>query len=188
MSNAPICTGVGRTLLSCLFQSTDRIPKNLAAWGLIRTEKEIKAGSCHTKPYIALPPGENNQKPSSQLLLRGRKSWMEYITIQLFWRPPAEWLQSHLLHHTEGIQHTLETWGLQTTKEQVKLTGRSERLPESLARLTGGGLLIYEVSLWRLGEVAPLSNVQTPTQRVKEDEKKWANLFQTKEIKLNLQK
>lgn len=47
-----------------------------------------------------------------------------------------------------------------------------------LGRLTGGGLFLYKASLWRLGEVADLSNVQTPTQRKM---KKQADIFWTKE-------
>ena len=65
-------------------------------------------------------------------------------------------------------------WADKKPKLSVSPWGGKELLeaPEPLAGLICWSLVLYVASPWRLGEVPALSNAQTPTQRVKENEEK----------------
>ena len=76
------------------------------------------------------------------------------------------------------------------THSCLLLTGKGQswkRPTASLARLTDGGLLLYEASPWRLEEVSALSNLQASTQRVKKNQESGKRCFK-KISKVNPQK
>ena len=55
------------------------------------------------------------------------------------------------------------------TKTVVQISTKVKMHPESLANLIGEGHLFSKNSLWKLREVAVLSDEQKPMQRVKEN-------------------
>lgn len=91
-----------------------------------------------------------------------------YLKPQVFQLRLSNGLLSHL-SQTDKASHSLVSWEVLRTKTVVQISTKVKMHPDSLANLVGEGHQFSKNSLWRLREVAVLSDEQKPMQRVKEN-------------------